>query len=1299
MIHRKEKTKKFVFCLLAVLISFVTPVFASGISDIVASVIGFLVEGIVSIVVGILSMLANVFLKASTVPITSSYFQSLLGAFEFFDASALHSTPGLITILGVGTASILFMGQFLIILFAPLMGGKQQSSYIGIISRALIFIPMSYFIQPLALGAVEELQLIYTSIVDVSGATSFVALAMDGIENIVASSITGVDFGVFGDIAAFIIAGLLIILIVWNFVKLLFEMTQRFVVMIVYVYLSPLFAAFGACGSFAHVPKQAATVFLSSGLLWIMNAWVAGVALGLMGKIDTTTAENFFVWAIVCYGFMKIAQQLDDIFNAVGLTNVRMSGSMLDELLSVGTMAKGIGKIFDNFKKGYDAFGQNGFFSKSGSSPSNPTSASPMNAFSHAFGGFVGATASKISQAVNGGGTPAPNAEGEPTQPGTANGNAGVTFGAQGQNGQKPAVSGTNPNTTGQPASDTNENLISQANGEQSALGANGSPIPQQNTTNNEQQPMLDENGNPVSEQNTNETEEFPVDGQQNPALDTNNNAIPQQKMENNAGSAQTGEQSAIDTSQNTQPNGNQAQSAGQASVSENQNDGVTFGGVSGMAATAALGGVASMASVPSTNKINSNTSTNIPQAPNVSSVSGNGKKVVPATASAIGGALVNRIGNTNLAKGLKKTGQNLSERAKDVSNGFNRIASSASSGYNDQRNLHSANQMYKALGHASAEDRAKAMAKLPEKVLSNAGAKEYIGQQLGLMPNQSVTGLQVDKGGQLSATVATKNADGSTSYSNVSGINNMDFAKAANASSQDNATQFSNVANTSGSVAGTAQSAVGTQDNAVQFNSDGSANISPENSISGTVQTSDNSQNVPFGSIDKKQSYDSYGNAPNQYGFTSEAKTASYVATNGNATSIEESGTPVRSQLVPNKPDNDIKETRDVISLNDNNPSTGYMVTTAIDGGEVFSSVSRAGSYGGPDNLSKFNHQIGTDGRTTEFAAPSDWSTEQVSRCIAGKGSTEEQAKFESYKDNAKNMRDTHSAMAYVADESPYRYEGGSVVQGDPDTSFTFNNSGFTTSRISEGSVGGKDIWQTVDKNGQEVARGEYSAGTSAGTVARDIASNKSDYAKTVNNAASALSSSVQDDSVTFSYNKDSVAQKEIQKVESRDYSFSGGQMADGTSWSESIIVKPIGDVSNSHHGAVISYKDSSGVSQKIKLEPIGQVGNSIDYKYTAPDGSVRVESIPDYITTDDLLNGTMSYSGENQSNNSTKKLFGGKGISSYKEEVTNYRDRLGLSSILKFDSSSSQGTKIKTNKPKKIGKGSNSNNPTGAL
>ena len=312
MISETEKqkvNKKIAFCIVAsvVLCIGITPVFAanpilSSIGSIVTTVFGWLLEIIFTFVVGIMETICGLFLSTMNIDLTAIESSTLLNGFNFFHEG--------IKIVAVALATIMVGWQIFSIIVSPAIGSKQTQSVGSIFVRALIFIPLTYVIKDLAFDTLRMFQNVYSGFFSAYNAQSHNGLLaysflsseipaenfVDGLGINVVFTEGGAATALAG-VISLVIGSIFIIGITLQFLKLLLEMMQRFVVMLVYVYLSPLAFACGVGANTIYITKQFLTVFISSGILWILNVWSVGISLSLFsyaGEAFSAGTEEFF---------------------------------------------------------------------------------------------------------------------------------------------------------------------------------------------------------------------------------------------------------------------------------------------------------------------------------------------------------------------------------------------------------------------------------------------------------------------------------------------------------------------------------------------------------------------------------------------------------------------------------------------------------------------------------------------------------------------------------------------------------------------------------------------------------------------------------------------------------------------------------------------------------------------------------------------------------------------------------------------------------------------------------------------
>lgn len=140
----------------------------------------------------------------------------------------------------------------------------------------------------------------------------------------------------------------MLLLIWWNFVKLILECAQRYIICIVTINLSPLAFATATTEQTKQTAVNWLKMFWSQCVLLVLNIWVVGIARTALnnGMIGGSSTE-LVTWALITYAFLKIAQQLDDIRANAGLKVTSMNGiDPLSEANGVLNQLTGIGKHF-----------------------------------------------------------------------------------------------------------------------------------------------------------------------------------------------------------------------------------------------------------------------------------------------------------------------------------------------------------------------------------------------------------------------------------------------------------------------------------------------------------------------------------------------------------------------------------------------------------------------------------------------------------------------------------------------------------------------------------------------------------------------------------------------------------------------------------------------------------------------------------------------------------------------------------------------------------------------------------------
>lgn len=98
------------------------------------------------------------------------------------------------------------------------------------------------------------------------------------------NSVILVILGVLASGAVAIIALILVLMLAWNYIKLLFEAAERYILLGVLVFTAPVAFAMGASQSTANIFKSWCRMFGGQVFLLLMNAWCLRLFISMVGS-------------------------------------------------------------------------------------------------------------------------------------------------------------------------------------------------------------------------------------------------------------------------------------------------------------------------------------------------------------------------------------------------------------------------------------------------------------------------------------------------------------------------------------------------------------------------------------------------------------------------------------------------------------------------------------------------------------------------------------------------------------------------------------------------------------------------------------------------------------------------------------------------------------------------------------------------------------------------------------------------------------------------------------------------------
>ena len=211
--------------------------------------------------------------------------------------------------------------------------------------RGALFAFLIGYAKPIFLTCLSIARAPYTALMDITMTGSDFTFA--GIEQALTNGLTSI-------IAVASVVGMILILILeialgWNYFKLLLETVERYIVVGVMCYTSPLAFCMGASKATNPVFKSWCRMVGSQLLLLVMNVWFLRGFASTMGQYIasggalSTGKGSIFLWLFCAIAYLKTAQKFDSYLGAIGLNVAQTGSGMGMELLMAARVITGVG--------------------------------------------------------------------------------------------------------------------------------------------------------------------------------------------------------------------------------------------------------------------------------------------------------------------------------------------------------------------------------------------------------------------------------------------------------------------------------------------------------------------------------------------------------------------------------------------------------------------------------------------------------------------------------------------------------------------------------------------------------------------------------------------------------------------------------------------------------------------------------------------------------------------------------------------------------------------------------------------
>lgn len=211
--------------------------------------------------------------------------------------------------------------------------------------RSALFALLVGAARPIFTMALDIARAPYTALMEVSMEVEDFTFA--GIEEALKNGLTTIVSTV--TIVGPILILILLIALGWNYFKLLLECVERYIVVGVLCYTSPLAYAMGGSKATNQVFKSWCRMVGSQLLLLVLNVWFlrafdssVGQFIGNGGAL-ASGGGSVFLWLFCALAFLKTAQKFDSYLAAMGLNVAQTGSSMAMEMVMAARVLSGLG--------------------------------------------------------------------------------------------------------------------------------------------------------------------------------------------------------------------------------------------------------------------------------------------------------------------------------------------------------------------------------------------------------------------------------------------------------------------------------------------------------------------------------------------------------------------------------------------------------------------------------------------------------------------------------------------------------------------------------------------------------------------------------------------------------------------------------------------------------------------------------------------------------------------------------------------------------------------------------------------
>ena len=222
----------------------------------------------------------------------------------------------------------------------------ETENPLAILARGAIFGFLIAYTKPIFSLALDIARAPYTALMD--STLDLGDFTFAGIEQALTNGLTTLVS--VSTVVGLILLIILMIALAWNYFKLLLETVERYVLVGVLCYTSPLAYAMGASKATSRVFQSWCRMVGSQLLLLVLNVWFLRAFNSSVGQFIanggalTNGQGNIFLWLFCALALLKIAQKCDSYLAALGLSVAQTGSSMGMEMLMAARVLTGFSR-------------------------------------------------------------------------------------------------------------------------------------------------------------------------------------------------------------------------------------------------------------------------------------------------------------------------------------------------------------------------------------------------------------------------------------------------------------------------------------------------------------------------------------------------------------------------------------------------------------------------------------------------------------------------------------------------------------------------------------------------------------------------------------------------------------------------------------------------------------------------------------------------------------------------------------------------------------------------------------------